>query len=93
VKNKISFIIFILFLFCLVFTSHGDSPSKDRFLVKTTATGPQEKPTKKEEQDYMEKMLRRDTDPLGLKELTQTKLLKQSSIKWAIRAGKKHVLD
>jgi len=93
VKSKISLIIFILFLFCLVFTSQGDSPSKDHFLAKTTAIGPQEKPPEKEKQDYIEKMMLRDTDPWGLKELTLKKLLKQSSIKWAIRAGKRHILD
>lgn len=93
-KSKVSFIIFILFLFGLAFTSQGDSPSKDRFLAKTTAIKPQEKPDKKEKQDYMEKMMLRNTDPWGLKEdLALKKLLKQSSTKWAIRAGKKHILD
>lgn len=93
-KSKISYILFILFLFCLVFTSQGDLISKDRFLAKRTEILLQEQPAKKEKQDYMEKMLLRNADPLGLKEdLALKKLLKQPSIKWAIRAGKKHILE
>jgi hypothetical protein len=94
VKIKISFIIFILFLLCLAFTSRGDSPSKDCFLVKTTVVQPQEPPTQKDKEDYIEKMLLRNLDPWGLKEdITLKKLLGQPKIKWAIRAGKRYVLD
>jgi len=94
VKSKISFIVFILFIFCLVFSSRGDSPSKDLSQVEKTAIQPQEQPTKKEKQDYIEKMMLRNTDPWGLKEdLALKKFLRQSSIKWAIRAAKKYILD
>jgi len=42
----------------------------------------------------MSTILSRNTKPLGLKEDPELeKLLKQSCIKWAIRAGKKHILD
>jgi hypothetical protein len=44
--------------------------------------------------DYMRDVLRRNTKPIGLKEdkLLQ-ELLKQSNMKWAIRAGGRHILD
>jgi len=44
--------------------------------------------------DYMRDVLRRNTKPIGLKEdkLLQ-KLLKQSNMKWAIRANGRHILD
>lgn len=44
--------------------------------------------------DYMKDVLRRNTKPIGLKEdkLLQ-KLLKQSNMKWAIRASGRHILD
>ncbi len=44
--------------------------------------------------DYMKDVLRRNTKPIGLKEdkLLQ-KLLRQSNMKWAIRAGGRHILD
>ncbi len=44
--------------------------------------------------DYMKDVLRRNTKPIGLKEdkLLQ-KLLKQSNMKWAIRANGRHILD
>jgi hypothetical protein len=42
----------------------------------------------------MSTILSRNTKPLGLKEDPELeKLLKQPCIKWAIRAGKKHILD
>jgi hypothetical protein len=44
--------------------------------------------------DYMRDVLRRNTKPIGLKEdkLLQ-ELLKQSNMKWAIRASGRHILD
>lgn len=44
--------------------------------------------------DYMKDVLRRNTKPIGLKEdkLLQ-ELLRQSNMKWAIRAGGRHILD
>ena len=50
--------------------------------------------TKKPKYDYMSTFLSRDTNPLGLKEdLALKMLLRQSSIKWAVRAGEGHIFD
>jgi len=55
---------------------------------------PQNVPDKKPKYDYMSTFLSRNTNPLGLKEDPELeKLMKQPCIKWAIRAGKKHILD
>jgi hypothetical protein len=44
--------------------------------------------------DYMSTFLSRDTEPLGLREnVTLKRFLEQPSIKWAIRSGKKHILN
>lgn len=63
-------------------------------LSKNSAAEPQTVPAKKPNYDYWSNILSRNTNPLGLKEdLTLKKLLKQPSAKWAIRAGKRHILD
>jgi hypothetical protein len=42
----------------------------------------------------MSTFLSRDTNPLGLKEnLALKKLLEQSSIRWAIRSSRRHILN
>lgn len=49
---------------------------------------------KKTTEGYMETVLSRNTKPLGLKEnVVLRNLLKQPAIKWAIRAGIRHILD
>lgn len=49
---------------------------------------------KKLKYDYMSTFLSRDTNPLGLKEnVALKKLLDQSSIKWAIRSSRRHILN
>jgi len=49
---------------------------------------------KKPKYDYMSTFLSRNTNPLGLKEnIALKKYLNQPSIKWAIRAGEKHILQ
>ncbi len=84
----------ILLLLSLTFTSPSGLSSKGLFLAKSSAASPQDVPVKKPKYDYMSTILSRNTKPLGLKEDPELeKLLKQSSIKWAIRAGKKHILD
>jgi hypothetical protein len=51
-------------------------------------------PTRKQSTDYMSSVLQRDTNQLGLKEdPALTKLLKQPSIDWAIRAAARHILN
>ena len=50
--------------------------------------------TKKQKYDYMSTFLSRDTNPLGLKEnVALKKLLEQSSIRWAIRSSRRHILN
>jgi hypothetical protein len=54
----------------------------------------QNEPTRKQETDYMKSVLQRDTNQLGLKEdPALTRLLKQPSIDWAIRASTRHILN
>ena len=44
--------------------------------------------------DYMSTFLSRSTRPLGLQEdPTARKLLHQGAVKWAIRAGSRHILN
>ena len=93
-KNKILLGVFFFFLLSLIFTFHSDLSSKDLLLAKSSAADPQNVPVKRPKYDYMSTILSRNTKPLGLKEDPELeKLLKQPSIKWAIRAGKKHILD
>ncbi len=55
---------------------------------------PQEYPVKKPKSDYMSSILGRNTKPLGLKEdLAIRRLLRQAAIKWAVRAGQRHILN
>jgi hypothetical protein len=59
-----------------------------------TPVAPQEYPVKKPKSDYMSSILGRNTKPLGLKEdLAVRKLLRQPAIKWAVRAGQRHILN
>ena len=93
-KNKILLGVFFFLFISLVFSSHIDLSSKNLFLAKNSAAYPQNVPVEKPKYDYMSTLLSRDTKPLGLKEdLALKKLMKQPSIKWAIRAGKRHILD
>jgi hypothetical protein len=92
-KKILPGVIFIL-LISLTFTSPTDLSSKGLFLAEGSAANPQDVPVKKPKYDYMSTILSRNTKPLGLKEDPELeKLLKQPSIKWAIRAGKKHILN
>jgi len=51
-------------------------------------------PGKQQSNNYMDNFLLRDTKPLGLKgDRRLEKLLRQPAIKWAIRAGARHILD
>ncbi len=54
----------------------------------------QSEPSKRQANDYMSLLLQRDTAQLGLKEdPALTRLLKQPSIDWAIRASARHILN
>jgi hypothetical protein len=58
------------------------------------ASVPQERSPKKPKWDYLSKFLSLDTAPLGLKENPLLKkMLRESSTKWAIRSGFRHILD
>ncbi len=85
----------VIFLFVFViFIPHNTLSSKDVLISRSTVSHPQNIPDKKPKYDYMSTFLNRSTNPLGLKiDPELEKLLKQPGIKWAIRAGSKHVLD
>lgn len=61
---------------------------------ETLGPGEQDYPPPKPKYDYMSTFLSRNSKPLGFKEdLALKNLMRQPSIKWAIRAGARHVLD
>ncbi len=85
---------FAFFLLLLFFAPSNTHSSKSLSSAKSSSVLPQDVPVQKPKYDYMSTFLSRDTKPLGLKKDPELeKLLKQSSMKWAIRAGKKHILD
>jgi hypothetical protein len=71
--------------------------SLDQMIVNQGSNPPlnqEPQDTKKPKYDYMSTFLSRDTNPLGLKEnIALKKLLDQSSIKWAIRSSRRHILN
>jgi hypothetical protein len=94
VKRKIFLMLFLLLFISLFLSSHKSLSSKGLFFSNRSAIRPQDVSVKKPKDDYMSTFLSRNTKPLGLKkDATLQKLLKQPSIKWAIRAGKKHILN
>jgi hypothetical protein len=72
-------------------------------LLGVSAGRPAQEPTRQEpppqeiqkpRYDYMSTFLSRSTRPLGLKEdPTARKVLAQGVVKWAIRAGSRHILN
>ena len=90
-RNKVLFLILVFLLVSLLHTFQQDKESSSELML-AKSFDPQS--TKKPKYDYMSTFLSRDTKPLGLKEdLALKKLFKQSSIKWAIRAGEGHIFD
>ena len=82
----------MVFTMILLFTLKKIGFSKSPFFPIRTQVDPQT--SKKPKYDYMSTFLSRDTEPLGLKENVALKrYLEQPSIKWAIRSGKKHILN
>jgi hypothetical protein len=61
----------------------------------SSLSGPQETPDKKPTYDYWSSFFSRNTKPLGLKEdqAALKKLQRQSTAKWAVRTGIKHLLS
>ena len=93
-KNKLFAALILLFL--LSFTVSTDSKSTYAFSGEFVAESSDEVPqsTQKPKFDYMSSILSRNTKPLGLKEnVSLRKLLNQSSIKWAMRSGSRHILN
>jgi hypothetical protein len=63
-------------------------------LTGAKMSGPSPQSVKKPKYDYMSTILSRSTRPLGLKEnITLNNFLNQPSIKWAVRAGERHILQ
>ena len=90
-KTKISTVILAFLLVSLLHTFHAEEGQSSGFML---ARSPHPQSVKKPKYDYMSTFLSRDTKPLGLKEdLFLKKLLKQASIKWAVRAGEGHILE
>lgn len=93
-KNKIISFIIIFFLVSLLFSFLEEKAYSTAKVssVKNNLSHPQA--VKKPKYDYMSTFLSRNTKPLGLKEnIALKKFLEQSNIKWAIRAGERHILD
>jgi hypothetical protein len=91
-KKKIWIIAAMAFAMILLFTLKRIGFSESSFFSVKSEVDPQT--PKKPKYDYMSTFLSRDTEPLGLKEnITLRKFLEQPSIKWAIRSGKKHILN
>lgn len=93
-KNKIISAITLIFLVSLLTSIVNERGISATELSLTASSTSHPQNTKKPKYDYMSTVLSRDTKPLGLKEdVALKKFLKQSSIKWAIRAGERHILD
>lgn len=93
-KNILLTVLLLLLLLSFVSSSPMTHATKNIFSAKNMAFSPQDTPVKKPKYDYMSTFLSRNTKPLGLKEdLALKKLLSQSGIKWAFRAGERHILD
>ena len=93
-KKKLLFVLFLLFM--LPFTLSSDGMGHFDYSGDHPAMSSEKIPqnTQKEKFDYMSSILSRNTQPLGLKEnVTLRKLLNQSSIKWAMRSGSRHILN
>jgi hypothetical protein len=62
--------------------------------AQTTTQEPPPREVQKPSFDYMDNILSRSTNPLGLKDdPAARRMLSQGPVAWAIRAGSRHVLD
>lgn len=92
--NRVISVISLLFLLGLIsiFPSQRAGLSLSKPIPAPSLA--QQDYNKKTTEGYMETVLSRNTKPLGLKEnVVLRNLLKQPAIKWAIRAGLRHILD
>jgi len=93
VKNKIFLSIIMFFLVSFITSSLAENGYNTSNLLSLKIED-QPQTVKKPKYDYMSTFLSRNTNPLGLKENTALKkYLNQPSIKWAVRAGEKHLLQ
>jgi hypothetical protein len=93
-NSKIISALTILFLISLLTSAITERGLQVPVRSLTALNTHEPQTTKKTKYDYMSTVLSRDTKPLGLKEdIALKKFLRQSSIKWAIRAGEQHILD
>jgi len=93
-KHKVlSDILLILLIFSFLSFASGFTPNHIAlFSADDYKTDLQTKKTPA--QNYRDRMLGRNTSPLGLKEnKTLTQLLGQPQIKWVIRSEHKHILN
>ncbi len=93
-RKKLLLIFFLFLLLSLTMSSVEINlhPFRELHAFKNDDTEPQS--VKKQEFDYMSSILSRNTKPLGLKDnLPLRRFLNQASIKWAFRAGGKHILN
>ena len=91
-KKKIWIIAAVVFAMILLFTFKKIGFSASSFFSGKARAEPQT--SKKPRNDYMSTFLSRNTEPLGLRENVALKrFIEQPSIKWAIRSGKKHILN
>jgi len=78
VKKKLVFL--LLFIFCIGLILYASGNRQD---------------TQEDQTEYMSKVLTRSTEPLGLLKENPglERYLSQSGVKWAVRAGKRHILN
>jgi len=92
--NRVISVIGLLFLLGLISIFSGQPAGLSLSKSIPASTLAQQDYNKKTTEGYMETVLSRNTKPLGLKEnVVLRNLLKQPAIKWAIRAGIRHILD
>ncbi|MFC2166568.1 hypothetical protein ACFLQZ_01230 [Acidobacteriota bacterium] len=93
-KHKVlSDILLILLIFSFLSYALGYTPSHNTFFsaIDYKTDLQTEKPPI---QNYWDRILGRDTSPLGLKEnKTLNQLLGQPQIKWVIRSEQRHILN
>ena len=90
-RKRIFFLIAVIFAGAiLVYSLHPIASNQGSSRI----SGQESQDTKKLKYDYMSTFLSRDTNPLGLKEnVALKKLLEQSSVRWAIRSSRRHILN
>lgn len=93
-KSKVFSVILSILLISsfLSYASRYTPHPNNLFSAENNKAGLQTK--KPPAKDYMDRLMGRDTDPLGLKENKQlNQLLGQPQIKWVIRSEQRHILN